>query len=589
MNCSFCLMKENKVFLYKFDHESSTFNFSCGACIALVVDIQKSAGGFRSLQTFESTFKEHLNESYLDYQRLSKAFLESKQSKEISNPDKLKDLNELKGYICKLENLSRSLEDEVNNLKRVLKSYENRTQTNMSTRLLDSFKTFENNFNQLKDLERNVNDINDLYNCYCELKLKSLYSEIKKDIKELNECGLNINSKNLSYELESVLSLTENSIYAIKKLALDIIKRDVNANSNQKASSAEKTNIAQIAEPINIASNNLVSCSTSSRQDKIHPKIFIPNVNNQSILREQKLDPKHRFAIYLNNNVMTCYSIKLKVWSKTDIKPALQKKDINFIPSHAYTNFGEGIFLCGGKIKEIMTADCFVISLHPDKSKLGFELKKYPPMIKPRGRHCLVHHISTHQERYVHFIFCLSGYGTTHCEYTIINDFQDSNENNKWHELPSLNLMRSNASTILINRVMYIYGGIDTNEGSKYHNSFESISLGCLENEKLKWNLIEFKKSNAVSKSSCSYMELTTDSDPIIYIIGGYTGYEDDKYYLAELFTNKEWKFTEMKFSKKLKFQNQNFKLGVDNNQYAFDSSGMLYYFDGVNIKHIPE
>lgn len=558
ITCTHCSI--SPVFLFKYTQENDNFIFLCGDCLAKIAETSEVAD-YSSLTNFPKTIKDliELPKNELMLLLNSKKALESVSLSKT--PQIIKDRKEtLFDYISKLHGQAEILLDQTSELMHLFLSNCNEDLPELAAKSLKSFSKLEAKLLSIQNLINSQHFDNDsLLKHYKELDSQAHLKVINQGVNaiEFQKCEKQMDYKYFANIVKDQTEQFSSSISALKRFILSLKKNKENAEST-----------------------SIVSCPKKKQ-------LSIVFSLNQTYLQALTSESKLKLLIYFTKT----NSIKFLNIQQKNIKAMINQAEINdqiqsALPENfSYINYGTGAFICGGMIKKKKCAsrDCYILySENEDLSRLV--LKSYPRLIDPHINHKVVHIYSMLLGKKINIIMCLSGSNTKKCEYTVINSFESNTEESQWKELPSLNLVRINASTMIVNGYVYIYGGYVVNQNSvkNYHNSFESLPLESLRDiQSSKWNLVELEMPSLLNKSSFSYIELTSDSNPIVYIIGGNDINCSGIYFKTEIFPDKAWKIKDMsKFLNKSFFVNQDFKLGIDNKYYAYESEGSLYCYD---------
>lgn len=573
ISCSSC--SATPVFVFTYNSDSDTFRFLCGYCIgeALSSSSKDEILKLMSIKCLEEKLNELIMNSQKEFSALEKSKKILEKNSKNSDASKLaKEKKELQDLANNYYELANSLQEQAVTLKSKV-SFNGENSRQLSYSALHSLSSFETKLVKIQEIKAK-NNVEELLHHYEQLKTSSHSAIVKQALKEskVNEGPINLRLANtqLREQIESV-SICIKGIDKFFNQYLGEKHDDLSVGIPQSQTKSEiemngDKNWALLQEKVKPAMNKTQNQS--------------PSPNSNSNLKSYK------YAIYLNSlYILKCFNtMQQRFYEPKDIKSNFMQISSYLCSDFRYVNTGNGIFICGGGIQKGETVkDCFILEVDQSTTELNIKIEAYPQMQFSRKRHNIAHiKTENHLGNPIGMIFCLSGLRTNKCEFTVLND---DKSDKSWRQLPSLNRVRSNASTLVVNNIVYIYGGFDTDFEGNYHNSFESFPVqdAFKSARETKWTLIEFKTQN-LNKSAFSSIIKNDETSQAVYIVGGFNGTNCDHYFKAEVFQDKEWKITEEEqpFPRKCLFLNQDFKLGYDCKLYAFDFSGTLFSFDSV-------
>ena len=338
------------------------------------------------------------------------------------------------------------------------------------------------------------------------------------------------------------------------------------SNKSPKRNSIHKVPLIKVEGNSNDSSNILNSPLSNNKAFK-----YIVNLNHAQ---------KNEFSV-ISMQIYNTFENKYFMIENLDKKlKTITKKDVYDVRC---VSTGEGIFITGGYYsKHEMSRECFVGHIIQKGQNVDVFIQKYEPMKFTRKRHNLVLvDILLEDSKYYQVVFCLSGLKTKECEYTILNRNDKS-----WYLLPSLRETRANASTVVCNNKLYIFGGHDSEKEKlkqecPYSNSIEFIDLkefsakvGSNSNRfDNSWGFLALKEPSFIQKSAMSTLSFGSDSKFLLF--GGFTDTNTTNNNIYEVETgdgsSDQWTFSFKKsFESPMYFLNQNFKQGVKNIFYAY-------------------
>lgn len=432
-------------------------------------------------------------------------------------------------------------------------------------------------------------------------------------------------------DFDRVYQRFKNIISKSAKYDDNIIKYsyDRKANKKPKSSHNQNSNIPAVVDKEKEKEKEIAKESPvhNHHDHDIHMDIEQPSIISQKVVDSIKSQPearkspinnhKENFSLFGNGNykfsndpLIKAVPLKRIFHLNSDNKlfilttgstPNIEEKEIGReLASNGmdfkdirYINIGDAILICGGNISRgEAIKKAFILNYEEGE----IITQEYPSMLYGRKRHNLVlanmniNYKKNEASKYKNFVFCLSGVKSKYCEFTVID-----HEGFAWYELPQLANVRSNASTLICNNRLYIYGGFAEKEknSSGYVNSIESLCLETLirlYNESrdftsLSWRHLEFTKSNIIDKSAFASICLNYDSN-IVYIVGGFgVGNEfKDEVYKVNVFPDKEWEFEQVgQLPKQSLFLSHDFKQGENDLYFACDFYSKFMSFNPKN------
>lgn len=195
---------------------------------------------------------------------------------------------------------------------------------------------------------------------------------------------------------------------------------------------------------------------------------------------------------------------------------------------------------------------------------------------------------------YNNSIYCLGGMNTKKCEVykndQILISFSNQKNikscNNKWEALPEFNNFRHNFSSIIINRFIYVFFGINSATKTN-NNSIERLSF--IKNDI--WELININQNLSICQYLNCHGSLVYNESEVL-LIGGYDGYNSkDSIYVYNLFSNSVKSFNEKipEFKKYMTFLFNKESMFLSINCFDANDTNLPNYanIDGLNRLHL--
>lgn len=487
---------------------------------------------------------------------------------------------------------------EMNNVK-----YEENFDQNLNSvnKLLNDFP-FENNSKVLSKDKKLKIDYNLIFELKeCSTKLKSIYHKIVATyIKHIDK---DTNHKS-NYSDEKVQDqLKYPNLIDLHPIGILNKSKEFNSGSDK-----EKYNVKPSFNEFNLISNNNTSDNPFNNIN--NNKMIVDNDNNYSkdntaIVSDNNLKAKinnssgseiynesYKYLLYLNL-MQKQNQIKLLIF-ETSTGKQIERNAFNLIIDNKkellndcrYINTGEGIFISGGLDKnKNESKSCYILLLQAFENSNDSNVvlvHDYPSLLEGRRRHNLCFlksDLFDNDKIQKSIIICLGGFRTKSCEFSILDNASC------WKKLPDLNFTRSNATTLVMNSSIYIFGGFLVTEDKKeeYLNSVEFMTLkdiayynSSFSNLK-SWKTINLSSNMILAKSAFAVLRHPDFQNKVI-ICGGFAGSSSDDTYLAEVFNDKEWdiKPLKSKLPEKSLFLNSSFVLGENGLFYCYNFSGKL-------------
>lgn len=602
ISCSYC--DTPTVYLFKFDEETKKYSFLCGNCMAGMIENRQDLFSYKPFRNFKESIIEKVDE-------YSKCIKSINDSNSQFNDDGKANLSkqEFSKLLGKFEDMVSNLSENGNEIKSKFKLNDVENERKRK----EAFNTLSINL---------------------EIKLRSLRTMIEED-QPINVIYLTLENSSFPNQLESLLSLRAepNAIsqsrreYGLFLGKIKEINEDIEAVTRKML--ALKLGLIKHQEnPVDTNSEFSFRNTNSafSNQNPQQPPV-IPNVSTNPLWKEGKhpqnllkltplgestlnqwpgesvtpnpepnpgppsnsLTRFPRFPYYFHfSSTNTNYTLKY-INTQTGLIRSHQIGSLidkeRFKPDFRYVNIGNGIFVSGGGARGENSHESSIIRKDESKPDFNILVENYPKMIYARKRHNLLYVEATINGNSKQIVFALSGLKSVKCEFIYIE------RDPKWIELPQLNYVRSNASTLFYNNFVILYGGYDSEGEKTYLNSIEILSLEALTGRNHMWKLINFNKSSIINKSAFSSLILPNGQ---LHIFGGFNGSNCNSHFVVEnLSTNSEWDIKESSsyLPNPTLFLNQDFKQGVNGLYYCCDHGSKFYNFslDNLEVRQVPE
>lgn len=581
ISCSQC--NTNPVFLFKFEESTQKFSFLCGNCIAEMVAIRTDLSLYKPFKNL----KESIIEKAGEYSKCVKSIIDA--NKEVNDDGKAGvSKREFSKLVRKFDDMVITLSDYGRELKSSFKLEDIETEKRRKENFQALIGHMESNLTSLRSSLEQDQPINQIYAAFMNFSFPSQINNLNSVKREDGTSQISGREYDLfSGKIKEINDDLEAVNRKMSALRLGISRRSSESdgvtggfNINPHSQSA-LANLHPQAVNVNPNRNNLSREGKqpfSTYNEWLNPSFVVtPNPNPDPLPQPQPNVVNFqlsRFPFYfhfsqnLNSFIMKYLSTQTGIISTYPMQNVLNLDRIK--PDFRYVNIGNGIFLSGGGSKGENSQESLIIKI--DESKIEFELiaESYPPMIFARKRHNLLYAETFIGGQPKKIIFALSGLKSVKCEFIYIE------AQPRWNELPQLNCVRSNASTMYYNNSVIIYGGYDSENERAYLNSIEILSLDALTNRNQIWNLVHFTQSAIINKSAFSSLILPSGK---VHIFGGFNGSNCRRHHEAEILNDNEWTIVESVYSLPLAtlFLNQDFKLGLNSNYYACDNQGRFF------------
>lgn len=474
-----------------------------------------------------------------------------------------------------------------------------------------------------RELSKEIND--------CMNNLTSVFKKIKSAIRKGNELKVNDPSSSNNNLCNNKNNIPNNNIDSNNfNPKFNHITHNGNYNNNNEeihnnnhVGNATYSADMEIEQDNNISNNANVDIINSSTYtfglDSKNSKHTEADNNNYYLLSEKQenkyvssiINEPHRYLIHatISNTSPLCSIIVLQTNNKAIVEKVISndlaknKKELFF--DSRFVNTGEGLLISGGLDKsKANSKQCVLIAIeHFDENKKTVDLVFHdlPLMLDGRRRHNMIHFKSTlfdSEKRAKSIVLCLSGLRSVSCEMINLDNLDS------WKRLPDMHYSRSNATTLIMNDFVYVFGGFNamisgqkSDKKEEYVKSVEFISLkeiasysnGYNKNYSSdKWELLNVS-SNYLSY--CAYSVFYTNSknfDNSFLICGGFDSKNHDETYKVTVSNLEDWKVElyHEKTSLSVLFLNSNFVQGENGFYYAFSFSGKLFEIqDKDNVK----